>query len=208
MEITGGQDKRIWTLFKDSRFSVATFFKALAGWNNSRFALGRIWKLKAPPRSLVFGWLALKNRISTMDNLRRKGLVLVNACPLCLQDEESVEHLLLKCSFTHRVWTTVLDSFGCRWVLPNSLLALFEAWINPPVAPRGKEMWNWSFVAVIWTVWKERNSRCFEGIASSANSVSDKTNLSVAFWVSTNPLFHGLSLEQIMLNCKDVAVSF
>ena len=60
----------------------------------------------------MFGWLALKNRILTMDNLRRKGIIVVNACLLCLQDEESVVHLLLKCKFTHRICNAVLDWFG------------------------------------------------------------------------------------------------
>ena len=76
------------------------------------------------------------------------------------------------------------------------------------MAPRGREMWKLSFLAVIWTVWKERNAKCFEGIVSSVNLVSDKIMLSIAFWVSANPLFHGISLEQIMLNWKDVAVSY
>ena len=68
------------------------------------------------------------------------------------------------------------------------------------MAPRGREMWKLQFLAVIWTVWKERNAMCFEGIVSDVNSVSDKIKLSVAFWVSTNPLFHGISLDQIIVN--------
>ena len=105
-------------------------------------AFGRLWKFKAPPRILVFGWLALRNRILTMDNLRRRGMVVVDGFPLCLKDEEFVDHLLLRCNFAYRMWTVVLGWFGCSWVLPNSLLDLFEAWSGPSLAPRGKEMWN------------------------------------------------------------------
>eukprot|EP00268_Persea_americana_P012099 TRINITY_DN15081_c1_g4_i1.p1 TRINITY_DN15081_c1_g4~~TRINITY_DN15081_c1_g4_i1.p1 ORF type:complete len:107 (-),score=14.64 TRINITY_DN15081_c1_g4_i1:104-424(-) len=76
-------------------------------------AFGRLWKFKAPPRILVFGWLALRNRILTMDNLRRRGMVVVNACPLCLKNEESMDQLLLRCNFAYRTWSVVLGWFGC-----------------------------------------------------------------------------------------------
>ena len=77
----------------------------------------------------------------------------MSACPLCFEDEESVDHLL-KCSFAHRTWNVVLGWFRCSWVLPNSLWDLFEAWFCPSLAPRGKEMWKLSFFAVIWIIWK------------------------------------------------------
>lgn len=43
-----------------------------------------LWKSKAPPRVLVFGWLMLQGSIMTMDNLQRRGMVVVNAYPLCI----------------------------------------------------------------------------------------------------------------------------
>ena len=119
-----------------------------------------------------------------------------------------MERFLLKWSFTHKIWNAVFNWFGCSWVLPNSLPVLFEAWSNPSMVPRGREMWKLSFLAVLWIFWKERNAGCFEGIVSSVNLVSDKIKLSVAFWLSTNPLFHGFSLDQVMLNWKEVAESY
>ena len=133
---------------------------------------------------------------------------MVNACPLCLKDEESVDHLLLKCNFAHKTWSVVLGWFGCSWILPNSLLNLFEAWICLPLAPRGKEMWKLSFFVVIWIIWKERNARCFKGIASCVNSIIDKIKLFVALWVSINPNFQGILLDQVLLNWKEIALSY
>eukprot|EP00268_Persea_americana_P012100 TRINITY_DN15081_c1_g5_i1.p2 TRINITY_DN15081_c1_g5~~TRINITY_DN15081_c1_g5_i1.p2 ORF type:complete len:110 (-),score=15.40 TRINITY_DN15081_c1_g5_i1:140-469(-) len=57
--ITRGQDERIWIPSRDSSFSVTSFFMALSERVETSSALGRLWKLKAPPRILVFGWLAL-----------------------------------------------------------------------------------------------------------------------------------------------------
>ena len=90
-----GRDGRVWTASKDGTFSVSSFFSAITNKSRERSAMSSIWKLKAPPRVVIFGWMALLKRILTMDNLRRKGVTVVNECQICLRDEESVDHLLL-----------------------------------------------------------------------------------------------------------------
>ena len=60
-----------------------------------RIAINNLWKIKAPPRVVIFGWLAIWKRILTLDNLRRRGRILVNGCPMCLCEEESVDHLMV-----------------------------------------------------------------------------------------------------------------
>ena len=67
-------------------------------------------------------------------------------------------------------------------------------------------MWL-SFLAVIWTIWKERNSRCFEGIASNESRLMKKSKFLVAFWMSILHSFRGYSLDQIVYHWKEVALS-
>jgi hypothetical protein len=40
-------------------------------------------------------WLAALGKILSLDNLRKKNMVLVNRCGMCKKDEESIDHLLL-----------------------------------------------------------------------------------------------------------------
>lgn len=49
---------------------------------------------KIAPQSVSFQVVALRGRILTMDNLRTRKKIVVNAFPLCLCDEESVDHPL------------------------------------------------------------------------------------------------------------------
>eukprot|EP00268_Persea_americana_P002377 TRINITY_DN10717_c0_g1_i6.p1 TRINITY_DN10717_c0_g1~~TRINITY_DN10717_c0_g1_i6.p1 ORF type:complete len:137 (+),score=23.15 TRINITY_DN10717_c0_g1_i6:233-643(+) len=130
---------------------MSSFFKAIPCNPRKKSELYGIWKLKAPPRALGFGWLALRKRVPTIDLLRRRGMTTVNGCPMCLRDEETVDHLLLICKSAHSIWMSIIGDFGFCWVLPLSLLELFEAWKAPVGNPRGKMMWRLSFLAVIWT---------------------------------------------------------
>ena len=134
-------------------------------------------------------------------------MTIVNGWPMCFRHEESVNHLMLNCKTTRFIWMSVVGWFEFCCALPNSLLELFQAWKAPIGDSRGKVMWRLSFLAVIWTIWKERNLRCFKGIASSESNVVEKLKFFVALWVSINASFRGYSLQQTMYHWKELAFS-
>eukprot|EP00268_Persea_americana_P068653 TRINITY_DN9599_c0_g4_i1.p1 TRINITY_DN9599_c0_g4~~TRINITY_DN9599_c0_g4_i1.p1 ORF type:complete len:154 (-),score=18.03 TRINITY_DN9599_c0_g4_i1:181-642(-) len=99
-----GEDARVWTTSKDGTFFVSSFFSAISNSSRERSVLRSIWKLKPhppphphPPRVVLFGWLVLRRRILTMDFLKRRGITVVNGYPICLRQEESMDHLILNC---------------------------------------------------------------------------------------------------------------
>lgn len=47
-----------------------------------------IWKVKVPFRVMTFAWLAARGAILRIDNLRRRNMIAVNACLMCLNAEE------------------------------------------------------------------------------------------------------------------------
>lgn len=130
---------------------------------------------------------------------------MANAWPMCINDEESVDHLLLKCWVAQELWNSVFSWFGCCWVLPNSLVDHFVEWKVPLRTSREKEMWQSSFVAILLLVWKESNLRCFEGNARNADAPVDSLKFMVASWMSFLPSFQGFSTNQILLNWRTVA---
>ena len=68
-------------------------------------------------------------------------------------------------------------------------------------------MWNLSFMAVIWSIWKERNGRCFEESSYNGNQLGKKVKHRVAMWASCLPYFKGISADSIIHNWKEVAFS-
>lgn len=57
----------------------------------------KFWKFKVLPQVVAFSGIALQKKILTMDNLRKRQLVVVKSCPLFLNNEVTVDHLLLQC---------------------------------------------------------------------------------------------------------------
>lgn len=82
---------------------------------------------KAPPRVIISSWLALWGSIVTMDNLRKRHMININVCPLCLAAEKILDHVLVSCSMALKIWHTILRWFGCCWVMLQDLGELFDA---------------------------------------------------------------------------------
>jgi hypothetical protein len=92
------------------------------------FPLNSIWKVNTAPHIAFFTWTETLGKILTIDNLRRRGLPLVNWCCLSKKNKETVNHLLIHCEFTSEIWHLVLNLFEVSWVMPSNILELFHYW--------------------------------------------------------------------------------
>lgn len=62
-----------------------------------------------------------------MDDLRCRKRITINACPMCLADEETIDHLISSCRVAQARWRLVLRWLDCSWVFPRHIGELFEA---------------------------------------------------------------------------------
>ena len=111
-----GDDNLTWKLTKTSVFDVRSYYKLLSGPLTDVFPWECIWWAKVPKRVSFFLWTSARGGILTIDILVKRGQSLVNRCCLCCCDEESVDHLLLHCKFSHTLWSAVFKVFGIQWV--------------------------------------------------------------------------------------------
>jgi len=68
--------------------------------------------------------MATLGKILTIDNLRRRGLTLVNWCCLCKKSEETVNLILIHFEFTSEIFHLVLILFGVSWAMLGNILEL------------------------------------------------------------------------------------
>lgn len=60
--------------------------------------LGAFRKLKVPPRVVFFTWKVTLGKLLTVDNLRKRRVVVVDWYCMCKTSGETTNHLLLYCS--------------------------------------------------------------------------------------------------------------
>jgi hypothetical protein len=63
-----------------------------------------VWQLKIPTAVKIFLWRACHNLLPTKANLMQRGVVEELMCPICLREEESIEHIVWACSSAVDVW--------------------------------------------------------------------------------------------------------
>jgi hypothetical protein len=163
-------DELKWKCNKAGVFDSKSFYAALSNRPRVLFPWKSVWKVKAPPRVAFFIWSAAWGRILTCDNLMRRGYTMAGWCCMCQCAEETVDHLLIHCSAIQPLWSFVFRAFHIHWSLPNRVLELLGGWRNW-FGRHQSNIWNLIPHCLMWTVWRERNSRTFDDKRKSADQL-------------------------------------
>lgn len=116
-----GDDKFLWKFTGSGNFDVHSFYSAICGKNAYLFPWKSFCHVMVPERVSLFLWLARWGKILTIDNLNKRGLLLVNWCCMCCCSREMVDHLLIHYEIAHALWSEVFTIFGIQWVLLDKL---------------------------------------------------------------------------------------
>ncbi|WVZ93822.1 hypothetical protein U9M48_039777 [Paspalum notatum var. saurae] len=111
------------------------------------------------------------------DLLAKRGLPHPNFCPLCDQEQETMQHLLISCVFSREIWTIVFTSLGMQALIPQPDGKSFSGWWSGAVIQVPKEVkkgLNSLVILVAWKIWKHRNDCVFEGISPNVSLVCRK----------------------------------
>ena len=120
-------------------------------------AWGRgIWFPQAAPKFAFISWLAVLNRLSTLDRVAVWSQGVDTTCLLCQSATESRSHLFFECSYSGQVWEKMVkgilgNEFTNDWV---GIVGLISD------ATREKKSLfciRYALQAVLHAVWRERN---------------------------------------------------
>lgn len=105
----------------------------------------------------------MRNRTLTWDNLRKKGFFGPSRCPMCLVEEETINHLFNSCDWANQIWNWIegilRDSNRDRGSIQNTILNWQSNFSNNQ---RVNGIWKTTPGFLLWTIWKERNRRIFQ----------------------------------------------
>ena len=92
-----GEDKILLKNDKEKGFSVKSMYGCFDPSPAIDFPYRLIWNPVVPPKIGVFAWEATWGKVLTFDQLKRRGMSLVNRCFMCEEDEENIDHILIHC---------------------------------------------------------------------------------------------------------------
>ena len=123
-----------------------------------------IWRSWAPLKCKIFAWLAVQHRLWTSDRRARHGLQdNTSPCYTCLQEEDTVEHIVVQCVYARQVWHTCFDSLQINVHPPNDTDTFVEWWLRARSGFQGKHKRGFDSVVIgaAWMLWKQRNAKVF-----------------------------------------------
>ena len=183
---------------------MSEYYFSLSSTPDTFFPWKPVWHSKIPPRVAFFSWIAALGKILTLENLWYKGVAVVDWCYMCKKSGESMNNLLLHCPIAYELWSMVWTLFGLLWVMPQSVIDLLSSWQGSFSGHRSIDLWRVVPHCVLCCIWRERNSRCFEGKEQSISELFffDNylfLNLNLSFstpcWSGVRPLIFFLVLN-------------
>jgi hypothetical protein len=113
------EDKHIFRLAVNGKYSTKAAYKGVFLGSVEFEPFERIWKTWAPPKCRFFLWLVAHKKCWTADRLEKRGLDHPERCPLCDQERETIDHLLVNYVFSRECWFLLLRQFGLQGLAPQ-----------------------------------------------------------------------------------------
>lgn len=116
-----------------------------------------VWFKEQIPKHSFMLWVIIRGRLSTRDRLRSWGMNVPSDCLLCASADENQSHLFLQCAYSSEVWSSF---FTHPDLSPPALFEDLVVWVRSPF--RIKKLGSICkiiFQAVVYGLWRERNSR-------------------------------------------------
>jgi hypothetical protein len=87
-----------WTLLGEGDLPYALL-------GNIRFSMSTpIWRSFAPLKCKIFGWLVIRDRPRSERRYLFGIENHINACYICLQEEDNMNHIFVQCGFARQAW--------------------------------------------------------------------------------------------------------
>jgi hypothetical protein len=186
VQLSDEPDTFSWRFSKDHSYSAASTYGGMFLGSSPVLGAKLLWKTAAPHRVRFFFWLCLHGRCWTGDRRFQHGLQPSNLCVMCNQEPETMDHILIGCSFSREVWHIWLRKLHLDEVVIVSEEPAIHWWLRarkllPKALRRGFD----SFVFLVgWMIWKEWNERTFNGGRSSPLELAQAIGSQGATWVS------------------------
>ncbi|GJT62105.1 RNA-directed DNA polymerase, eukaryota, reverse transcriptase zinc-binding domain protein [Tanacetum coccineum] len=159
----GDPNSWTWSMDGSGKFKVRTLANCIQNITLADCDLGEhhVWNSWIPRIVNICVWRASLNKLATRTNHLIHGInIASNLCPLCDNEEEDMEHILIKCLRVLSIWRKIWS----WWHLTRP--SFFPSFTVKDIAlgsstshdcPRLKKVISGVFKCALWMIWKWRN---------------------------------------------------
>ncbi|KAI8556145.1 hypothetical protein RHMOL_Rhmol05G0229100 [Rhododendron molle] len=174
-----------------SRANEKELFASIEPWNAFRFSAPKVdwhkvvWFKHHVLRWAIVQWLCILGRLATKDRLHRWGVIDCATGVLCTTFDESHEHLFFGCPFSTSVWQYFLVKNSIH--RPCFPLLNEIQWINVHRGGANLQtlLVKLSCAAVVYHLWRERNTHIFQGMSSTPDQIISVVASDIRGYVSS-----------------------
>ena len=200
-DLSDQEDRHIWKLDASGSYSSKSAYRAYFFGSVTFEPWRRLWKSWAPNKCKTFLLLAIHNRCWTADRLAKRGLPHPDKCPLCDQEEETIQHLRTPCFVARQVWFNLFVPLNLSGSVPRQNESSFAEWWRRTIKRLKKEDRKEVSSLIIlgsWMIWKHRNACVLEGASPSVNSVLSSLKDEHCLWcLAGTKKLQGLDLGRV-----------
>ncbi|CAN4119661.1 unnamed protein product [Withania somnifera] len=109
-------------------------------------------------------------------------------CPRCFFNEqyaETINHPFLHCRVASQPWNLFTSFRGISWTVLERTEQALVSWNLEGSGRTDKSRWRIVPAVIWWTIWKERNSRCYENKSSHLHKIKMNCIITFCYWCSS-----------------------
>ena len=182
-------DEWIWKADPSGSYSTKSAYAEMwgeAAADNQVQDFEELWKLKIPPKVVVFAWRLFRDRLPTKSNLTRRNVALNDtSCPFCRRTEEDAAHLFLHCHKILPLWWESMAWVNILGVSPQYPRQHFSQHAAVMVKGIRQNRWKCWWMALTWAVWQQRNKILFSQQTFDGNKILEDAVLLLWTWLRT-----------------------
>ncbi|XP_020263457.1 uncharacterized protein LOC109839444 [Asparagus officinalis] len=155
---------------ENSRIQISALYNALSP-NSSVVPWHRtVWETTNFPSHSFICWLAIQDRLLTIDRLIKRGLMNSNNCCLCTGSENR-NHLFFECCYSREVWLKIMDLLSFKW--QSCDWNQIVIWYCDRLKGNGfkQRIKRMALTTAVYSIWRERNFRIFRQKARPADQL-------------------------------------
>ncbi|CAN7114329.1 unnamed protein product [Brassica rapa subsp. narinosa] len=134
-----------------------------------------VWFSSNIPKHSFLVWVLAWDRLPTRDKLRYWGIEVSPNCLLCDTLHETKEHLFFSCAYSQELWRLAFSGSGFN---PPMLFDDVLEWLRAnPSNKRIRLICKLLFQAVVYVIWRERNTRLHNSTSRSIPTLLKEVHL-------------------------------